>query len=81
MKIEITNRAKKDLDKLTSKTRERVLKEILILPKRTTGITTVESSENEKKIRVGDWRVFFTYDFVEKIIYVIKVRHRSKAYK
>lgn len=35
----------------------------------------------EWRLRVGDWRVRFTYDFDARTIHVLRVRHRRDAYR
>lgn len=32
------------------------------------------------RLRVGDWRVFYTYESVSRTIVVARVLHRSQAY-
>lgn len=34
----------------------------------------------EWRLRVGDWRVRFAYDFDTQTIHVLRVRHRRDAY-
>lgn len=41
----------------------------------------VEMEQGKHKSRVGDWRIFYKVDEVNKIIEVLAVRPRQKAYK
>jgi mRNA-degrading endonuclease RelE of RelBE toxin-antitoxin system len=41
----------------------------------------VEMEQGEHKSRVGDWRIFFEVDGENRIIDVLAVRPRQKAYK
>ena len=36
--------------------------------------------KNTWRLRVGDWRVFYTYESVSRTIVVARVLHRSQAY-
>ena len=36
--------------------------------------------KNTWRLRVGDWRVFYTYESVSRTIVVARLRHRSQAY-
>ncbi|MXX76460.1 MAG: type II toxin-antitoxin system RelE/ParE family toxin [Holophagales bacterium] len=33
------------------------------------------------RLRVGDWRVLFTYDSAEKAVVIMRVEHRSAVYR
>ena len=35
----------------------------------------------EWRLRVGDWRVRFSYDFESQTIHVLRVLHRREAYR
>ena len=41
----------------------------------------VEMEQGEQKTRVGDWRIFFEVDEAKRIIDVLAVRPRQRAYK
>ena len=41
----------------------------------------VEMEHGEQKSRVGDWRIFFEVDEANRIIDVLAVRPRQRAYK
>lgn len=36
--------------------------------------------KNTWRLRVGDWRVFYTYESVSRTIVVARVLHRNQAY-
>lgn len=36
---------------------------------------------SELRLRVGDWRVTFEYDFKEKQVHVLTIKHRREAYR
>lgn len=37
-------------------------------------------AKNTWRLRVGDWRVFYTYESVSRTIVIARVLHRSEAY-
>lgn len=41
----------------------------------------LRGTENELRLRVGDWRVRFILDAQHQTIYVLRVRHRREAYR
>ena len=36
---------------------------------------------NFLRLRVGDYRIFFDVDKKEKKVYILSIKHRSKAYR
>ena len=49
-----------------------------------TGVGDVKKLEGEPtrwRIRVSDWRVIFAIDDGERVVDIIYIRHRSKAYE
>jgi mRNA interferase RelE/StbE len=83
VRVEITQSAKKDLRTLDSEIRERVLKAIKGLQEdpRAAGLAKIKKEPGKWRLRVGDWRVIMTMDQATRTIYILRVRHRSKAYR
>ncbi len=44
-------------------------------------VIRLTSTEPEWRLRVGDWRVRFVYDFEHRVIRVLRVRPRGRAYR
>lgn len=44
-------------------------------------VTRLEQTEPEWRLRVGDWRVRFTYDYSLRKIYILRVLPRGRAYR
>lgn len=44
-------------------------------------VKRLQGVENEWRLRVGDWRVRFTFDYAANKIYVLHVRPRGSAYR
>jgi mRNA interferase RelE/StbE len=81
--IEISNRAVKQLKKLSTDIRERINKKILDLAKnpRPSGVVKLENTDNKYRIRVGNYRVLYEIKDDVLIIKVIRVGHRRDVYQ
>jgi len=45
-------------------------------------VAKLEGGEGtELRLRVGEWRVIFEYDFKQRQVHVLRVRHRREAYR
>jgi mRNA interferase RelE/StbE len=45
------------------------------------GTTALVSSPDRRRLRVGDYRVLYTVDGSELVVWAVHVRHRSTAYR
>ena len=45
------------------------------------GCTKLEGSEDEYRVRVGDYRILYLMDDKAKLVTVARVRHRRDAYR
>jgi mRNA interferase RelE/StbE len=81
--IIFTNRAKKELLSLPNRI-------ILILESKIDGLANqprpvgckkLQGSENEYRIRIGNYRIIYTVEDVVKIVTIIKVADRKDAYR
>ena len=83
MRVEITQSAKKDLRALDREIRERILKAIKDLQENPHAVELVKIQKEPGKwrLRVGHWRVIMTMDQAARTTYVLRVRHRSEAYR
>jgi len=45
------------------------------------GCTKLEGSEDEYRVRVGDYRILYVIDDKAKLVTVARVRHRREAYR
>lgn len=81
----IEEKAVTEINTLNKKDRERIkkIREILIndpLPGGKGDINKIIDSDFWR-LRVGDYRVFYDVDSNDKVVYILSVRHRSKAYR
>jgi mRNA interferase RelE/StbE len=44
-------------------------------------VARLQGSETEWRLRVGDWRVRFVYDYQASVIRVVRVLPRGRAYR
>ncbi len=68
------------LDRQTQKRIKEATKKLEIFPPEIE-IGKVKTLPGVFKLRVGDWRVFFTYDFTNQTVEIIAIRPREKAYQ
>jgi len=74
---------KKQLDKLPADVREKLADRILLLSDdaRPDGVKKLKGSDNEYRIRVGDYRIRYEIDDESLSIAVVSCRHRRDIYR
>jgi mRNA interferase RelE/StbE len=84
--IEVKPNAEKQYLKLDNTTRRRIKKALLELEQAENplfhhGVKQLMGKlEGDYRLRIGDWRVLFTPDRIEKVIYVYAILPRGDAY-
>jgi mRNA interferase RelE/StbE len=73
----------KQLDSLSDNISDRILEKILLLADnpRPTGVVKLKGYENEYRIRIGDYRVRYTIDDVNYVVFVLHCNHRKDVYR
>ena len=81
-RLEITPSAKKDLESLPKKTRQRVLEAVhkLAVTPRPRGCKKLQGTKDSYRIRVGDYRVIYEVSDEAVTVLIVRVRHRREAY-
>lgn len=83
MDIFYTFKARKDLEKLSRDIQKRIARKMRFFASQRDLLKfaerLVDSREGEFRFRIGDWRIFF--DVVKDKVFVLKIKHRSKAYE
>ena len=81
--LRFKNSAAKEFRGLSGELRQRVGEAIdrLSLHPRPEGMVKLQGSDNLYRIRVGDYRVVYTIDDKEKVIRIMRVRHRRDVYQ
>ena len=74
--------AAKELDKIPKRDLERVVKAIQSLSEdpRRHGAQKL-SGEERYRVRQGDYRVVYEIDDTERVVVIVKVKHRREAYR
>lgn len=75
--------AERDLKRLPAEAFHRIISSIRTLSEnpRPPGCRKVTGSENDWRIRIGDYRVIYEIDEGEKAVKVFRIRHRREAYR
>ncbi|MDP3063465.1 MAG: type II toxin-antitoxin system RelE/ParE family toxin [Chloroflexota bacterium] len=82
-RIVVTPRAERDLKGAPPRVQVRVRGAIdALAPGLLQGdVRKLRGRADEWRLRVGDWRVFFTCNPQEHVLYILGVRHRREAYR
>ena len=78
-KIIIKKKAKKFIDKLLMPTKKRIIEAINLLPYGS-DIKQMKGHDDLFRLRVGDYRIIYTVDNGELIVYVIGAGNRGQIY-
>ncbi len=81
--IEYSNQAKKFLAKCEKDVTVRILRAIESLGEgpSSRGVKKIKGSENLFRLRVGDYRVLYELDRSEKLLGIVKIDKRPRAYR
>lgn len=81
-RIAYSTQARRDLLALDATVARRILQALERLATTEHGdVKRVRGRSQRWRLRVGDWRVFFTYERNEGVLRVLRVRHRREAYR
>ena len=78
-KIIIKKKAKKFIDKLPMPTKKRIIEAINLLPYGS-DIKQMKGHDDLFRLRIGDYRIIYTVDNGELIVYVIGAGNRGQIY-
>jgi mRNA interferase RelE/StbE len=75
--------AERDLKRLPADIFHRIIPRIRTLTEnpRPPGCRKLTGSENDWRIRIGDYRVIYEIDEDERAVRVFRIRHRREAYR
>ena len=82
-RIQLSNRAKKSIQKFPPKDRLALLDKLDLLLSRTDSldIKKLMAYDNLYRVRSGDYRIIYKLDTAKKTIIVLLVAHRKEVYK
>lgn len=82
MKLQLTSRAQKELDKIDDKTALRISQKIYRLETNPYGLDSQKLGGGKGyRIRLGDYRIVYIINNENKTITIIRIRHRREVYK
>jgi mRNA interferase RelE/StbE len=75
--------AQKEIRALEESARRRVLAELRVLAAepRPPGCRKLVGARDRWRVRVGDYRIIYTVEDADRVVRIVAVRHRSKAYE
>jgi len=81
--VEIAPAVQRDVKRLPPEMVRKVDAAMLALEQtpRPHGCTKLEGSEDEYRVRVGDYRILYVIDDKAKLVTIARVRHRRDAYR
>lgn len=81
--VVLSKSAKHDLSKLDKTLQQNMAKHLqsLITDPRPRGVTKLRGTEDEWRIRVGDYRIIYEIDDNKQIVAILRIRHRREAYR
>jgi len=82
--IQFTHQAEEDLEHLDKTIAQQTANKIDWLSQNMTSIipTPLKGQFKGKyKLRVGDWRIMYSFEHVSHVITIYAIRHRSEVYK
>lgn len=81
--VRILKKAKKELKSLHPEIHDRILEALIELRRnpRPHGVKKLKGADDLWRIRVGDYRVIYQISDRELVVLIIRVRHRSEAYR
>ncbi|QSJ14399.1 type II toxin-antitoxin system RelE/ParE family toxin [Nostoc sp. UHCC 0702] len=79
----ISKSVQKQIDNLPNDVIERVIEKIqnLALEPRPEGIVKLKGSDNEYRIRIGDYRVRYEIDDENQLVQILQCKHRKDVYR
>lgn len=82
-KVEISNQAERDMNRLPSNIFGRIAPQIQALAQnpRPHGSVKLAGTKSDYRIRVGDYRVLYEIADQIRIVRVLRVRHRREVYR
>jgi mRNA interferase RelE/StbE len=81
--IAISKSVQKQIDNLPNDVAERVIEKIqnLASEPRPDGIVKLKASDNEYRIRIGDYRIRYEIDDESQLVQILQCKHRKDVYR
>ncbi|NCQ98050.1 MAG: type II toxin-antitoxin system RelE/ParE family toxin [Microcystis aeruginosa L211-101] len=81
--IKISKSVQKQIDDLPNAMKGRILEKIkgLEIEPCPSGIVKLKNSEQEHRLRIGDYRVLYEIDDAKQTILILQCKHRREVYR
>ncbi|MCD6237862.1 MAG: type II toxin-antitoxin system RelE/ParE family toxin [Thermotogae bacterium] len=81
--IYLERAAERDLKRISAKQFQHIISKIKVLAAnpRPTGCRKITGSKSDWRIRIGNYRVIYEIDDKEKIVRILRIRHRREVYR
>jgi mRNA interferase RelE/StbE len=81
--VKISKSVQKQIDNLPTTFKTRVLEKIkgLQTEPRPSGVVKLKNSEQEYRLRVGDYRVRYEIDDTKQTVLILQCKHRREIYR
>jgi mRNA interferase RelE/StbE len=81
--ITFARSARRELERLDASVVRRVISKIESLAQnpRASGSRKLQGEQNLWRIRIGDYRVVYSVDDRQRIVDIVRIRHRREAYR
>jgi mRNA interferase RelE/StbE len=81
--VVLSKSAKHDLSKLDKTLQQNMANHLqsLTTDPRPHGVTKLRGTEDEWRIRVGDYRIIYEIDDNKQIVAILRIRHRREVYR
>ena len=82
-RVELSNRAKRDVATLSPQVQTRILKALRTLEAnpRPLGVEKLKGEDDAYRLRVGDYRILYEVHDEVLLVLVVKVGHRREVYR
>ncbi len=81
-RVEVQQSAKKELAKLSSEAQKRVAKNLIALANNPLPPGSLKLTNRDGyRVRVGDYRILYLIDKVNRVVIISAIAHRSKSYR
>ncbi len=82
-RIKWSHSAIKDMKRLDNPVRKRIWEGLnsLTTQPETVDIKRLKGNTNEFRLRIGDWRIRFLVDYINKTYLITHIKHRGEIYK
>lgn len=81
--VVLNKTTKRDLHHLDEVWQRQIVKHLqtLVATPRPAGVTKLRGTENQWRIRVGDYRIIYEIDDDKRVVTILRIGHRREVYR